>query len=169
MLVRKVLKTPVTLLALLALALFAAAWGWDNARRPIPPRPPEPCHWITVGPHFTPDHAIIRVLNATGDNGVARRVAAVLRASGFRVIKVGNADANENGVRVVGVAPNSPEVVLTLGQFEKPKVVADQRPDHTVDIFVGKGYALKAKPLASVPVKDGRACVPVLPSGATSG
>ena len=40
--VARVLKTPVTLLVLVALMYFAARWGWDKAREPIPPRPPEP-------------------------------------------------------------------------------------------------------------------------------
>lgn len=165
-----VLKTPVTLLALLALVYFGAKWGWNEFQKPVPPRPPEPCVVKQVGPQLKPEHAIVRVFNATETNGVGRRAATVLRANGFHVIKIGNAEKPENGLRIVGFKKDSPEVVLVAGQFKNPTVVADGRADHSVDIYIGNGYTgFKEPPLASVAVKNGEACLPTLPSSGASG
>ena len=157
----RALKTPVTMLLLVALVGFAAKWGLDAVRAPLPPRPPEPCVVTSIGPKFTPEHAVVRVLNATEENGVARRVATTLRADQFRVIKIANADTLQDKTTIVGFSADSPEVVLVTGFFKKAEVVPDQRVDHTVDIIIGKDYnGLRDKPKLSVALPDESACLP---------
>lgn len=157
----RALKTPVTMLILVALVGFAAKWGLDAVRAPVPPRPPEPCVVTTVGSKFTPKLAVVRVLNGTGENGVARRVATTLRADQFRVIKIANADAEQANTTIVGYSAKSPEVVLVKGFFKKAKVVADKRVDHTVDVIIGKDYdGLRPKPKLWVALPDKKACLP---------
>lgn len=50
---------------------------------------PEPGHPVS-GPHR---HVIrVQVLNGSGEDGIASRVASFLREGGFQVVEVGNAD-----------------------------------------------------------------------------
>ena len=151
-----VLKTPVTMLLLLGLVVVAGAWGWRSVTAPMPARPPEPCVVQKVGPQFKPSHAVLRVFNGTDINGFAKRATTILRADGFRVIKISNADAPINGVRVVGVDAASPEVVLVRSYLPKAEFVADPaKLDHVVDVTLGKGFTGFAKsPMRSVPLPD---------------
>ncbi|WP_052462723.1 LytR C-terminal domain-containing protein [Nigerium massiliense] len=160
-------KTPLTMLLLLAFVVFAAMWGWKAANTPTPPRPPEPCVVQSIGPRFKPDHAVLRVYNSTQQNGLAKRVATILRADGFRVIRIANTQPVTQGVQIVGVAANSPEVVLVRSYFPGAKFTADpNKADHTVDITVGNGFkSVAPDPLTSVPVKGGKACIPRIQAG----
>ncbi len=159
--VLRALKPPVTMLVLLAFVAFAAMWGVDAVRAPIPPRPPEPCIVTSIGPKFRPEHAIVRVFNATETDGVAKRVASILRADQVRVIKIANAEALQDKTTIVGYAKDSPEVVLIRGFFTKVAVAPDQRVDHTVDVIIGKDFAgMRDKPKLSVNLPDETACLP---------
>lgn len=162
------IKTPLTMLLLLGLVLFAAAWGYRNATAPIPPRPPEPCVDEAVGPKYLPSHAVLRLYNGTETNGFAKRAATILRADGFRVIRIANAPQQINGVTVVGVNDKSPEVVLVRSYLPNATFIADpNKLDHVVDITVGKGFTGFAKnPLDSVPLPNGHACIPRIQAGA---
>ena len=51
----RVIKTPVTLLALLALVVFGGVWGFRNATAAIPARAPDPCVMTDVGGKLTID------------------------------------------------------------------------------------------------------------------
>ena len=80
--VARVLKTPVTLLILVALVYFAARWGWDKAREPIPPRPPEPCvvkDNETTDPNMATSGSMIgsHVAWADGYTGAGSKVAII--------------------------------------------------------------------------------------------
>jgi hypothetical protein len=77
-------------------------------------------------------------------------------------------------IAVRGATAKAPEVLLAAGQLsQKASVVADNRPDHTVDIVLGKGYTkLSAKTLPSVIVPSNQTvCIPApkgtqpIPSG----
>lgn len=157
----RALKPPVTMLLLLAFVGFAAKWGLDAVRAPIPPRPPEPCIVTSIGPRFTPEHAVVRVFNATETDGVARRVASILRADQVRVVKIANAEAMQDKTTIVGFAKDSPEVVLVRGFFKKAAVAPDKRVDHTVDVIIGKDFAgMRDRPKLWVDLPDETACLP---------
>lgn len=160
--VARALKTPVTLILLVALVYFTAKWGWDSLRAPIPPRPPEPCVVKEVGPTLKPEHVYVQVFNGSETNGMAKRLGSILSADGFKVIKRVNAARNDYPVsEVVGHAEDAPEVQLVRQAFENIAVRADGRVDRTVDVIIGK-EPLKTidKPALGVAVPGGKACLP---------
>ena len=136
----RALKTPVTLLILMAFVGFAAKWGLENAREEIPERPRLPCVVEKIGPKYKPEHAVVYVYNATDRNGLARRVGQVLLADGFQVLRRVNADERSEKTKVIGFAEDSPEVVLVRSYLPKAEFVADGRPDHSVDIILGDDF-----------------------------
>lgn len=160
----RAVKTPVTLLVLSALVFFAAQWGWNAVRAPIPPRPPQPCVVTEVGPTLTPDHVYVQVYNGSEVNGLAKRLGQLLSADGFKVIKRVNADRNDYPIsEVVGHSEDSPEVVLVRKAFDNIAFRADGRIDHTVDVVIGAALPVTVNnPDLSVPLPDGTACLPVV-------
>lgn len=160
------LRTPLTMLSLLAFVLIVGNWGLKQTLTPIPQRPPEPCVVQTIGPTFTARNATLRILNGTTTSGLAKNTKLIFGGAGFYVLKVGNAEAPAERTFISGVAPDSPEVVLVRSYFpaDTPFVAdAERFRDHTVDITLGKDFKtsmLSATPKTSVPTKDGTACIP---------
>lgn len=160
------LKTPVTMLLLLGFVLLAALWGWTSVKAPIPPVPPEPCIVKKLGPAFKPENAVVQIYNASEVNGLAKKVKIMLSADGFRVTKAVNTeegDPRTDFVHITGIAANSPEVVLVRSYFDKKATFAADplKVDHSVNVYVGKDFRqLARRPLKSVPLKNGQACVP---------
>lgn len=160
-------KTPVTLLALIALVVFGFNWGLKAATAPVPPIPPDPCVMTKVGEKLTPDLITIRVFNGTTTDGLAKRYAANLRAEGFiRVVKTSNHDTSDvTASRLVGFAVDSPEVVLLRKAFKDIEVVADGRVDHSVDFIIGTEFHGWAEnPDLTVDIPSGEVCLPKLRS-----
>lgn len=158
----RAIKTPLTLLALVAFVWFAARWGWDAARAPIPPRPPQPCIVREVGPELKPEHVYVQVYNGSKTNGLAKRLGSILSADGFKVIKRVNADRDDyEASEVVGHAEDSPEVILVRQAFQDIAFRADGRIDHTVDVVIGNQQPAPVEaPTLGVPLPDGTACLP---------
>ncbi len=157
----RAIKTPVTLLLLLAFVGFAAKWGLERAREEIPDQPRLPCVVQTVGPKLKPSHVVVYVYNATDRNGLAKRAGQVLLADGFKVLRRVNAEEKIEKTTIVGVEENSPEVVLVRSYLPKAKFVADGRPDHSVDLLLGEDFKeFNSKPMKSVPLPDETACLP---------
>jgi hypothetical protein len=157
------LKTPLTMLVLLGIVLGSAYWAYKQITTPTPKKPSAPCVTTSIGPDYLPRHAVVRIYNASNINGVGKKVAATFRADKFSVIKVANADSTIDGVQISGISADSPEVVLVRSYFDKSaQFVADPlKLDHTVDITLGKSFtSLSTTPLKSVPLKDGKACLP---------
>lgn len=163
----RALKTPVTMLLLLAFVVAAGNWALNAATAPVPPRPPEPCVMTDVGEELTPDEVTVRVLNGTETNGLASRYGAILRADGFRVIKRGNAPTSDVATsHLVGVRADSPEVVLLRQAFKDIEVVEDGRADHSVDFVIGaqfNGWADRPDLRLAV---SGEVCLPAPSSAA---
>lgn len=159
-----VLKTPVTLVLLVLMVLFAARWAYDAVTAPIPKRPAEPCVVKEIGPTLKPEHVYVRVLNGTETGGLAKRLGAVLSADGFKVQRRVNADRTDyEKSLVVGHSEDSPEVVLVRLAFKDIAFQADGRVDHTVDIIIGKVQPVLAEPPPTgVPLPTGKACLPQL-------
>lgn len=164
----RALKTPITMLLLLAFVAWVAQWALNATRAPIPPRPPDPCVMTQVGPEFRPELAVVAVYNGTETNGLAKRVAALLRADGFKVVKTTNAETTDHvQTEVIGVAEDSPEVILVMRVVRGAVFVADARPDHTVDIILGSEYAgINEDADLIVPLPDGMACLPTVDAAA---
>lgn len=154
-------KTPLVLTIIVASVAFMGIYGYQALKAPLPPPKVRPCIVQDIGPEFRPEHGTLRVFNGTERNGYGRRIATMLRAEGFRVIKIGNAPEMIQGVTVEGVAADSPEVKLVMSYFPKARFIANPKKiDHTVDITIGEGWeGLSKTPLASVPLPDGKACI----------
>lgn len=158
----RAIKTPVTLLLLLALVYLGARWGWDAARAPIPPRPPKPCVVKEIGPELKPEHVYVAVYNGSETNGLAKRVGSILSADGFKVFKRVNAERHDypNSV-VVGHSEDSPEVKLVRLAFQGIEFRADGRIDHTVDVIIGAQQPTPAEsPKLTVALPEKKACLP---------
>jgi LytR cell envelope-related transcriptional attenuator len=163
------LKTPVTMLVLLAFVLLVGAWGFKQTVTPVPKAPPTPCVVKTIGPKYTSDNAWIRIYNGTTVSGLAKNVVKlVFGNAGFHVYKVANADAPIPKTFVSGASVTSPEVVLVMSYLPAgTPFVADpvKYADHIVDLNLGadfKATNISATPLTEVELKDGTACVPVI-------
>jgi len=167
----RALKTPVTLLILVALVYFAAQWGWDKAREPIPPTPPPPCVVKEVGPVLQPEHVYVNVLNGSKTNGLASRLGQILSADGFKVFKRWNADRDDYAVsEVVGHSEDAPEVVLVRQAFQDIAFRADGREDRFVDVIIGEEQPVLAEnPEFGVALPDGKACLPDPQVGSPAG
>lgn len=166
----RALKTPVTMLLLLAFVALVAKWAFAAATNPVPPQPPDPCVVTKVGPTLTPDRVYVRVLNGTETNGLAKRVGATLSADGFKVIKRANADTSDKPkTQIVGFSKDSPEVVLVRQAMNNAEIVEDGRVDHTVDVVIGKDFnGLPAHPQLGVPLPNGEACLPQITTVTTT-
>lgn len=164
----RVVKTPLTLLALTALVAFGGFWGYKNATAEIPPRPAEPCVMTDVGGVLTPKYVTVRTLNAGLNGGLAKRASTTLRSRGFFILKVNNSDQRMAQTVVVGNSKDDPEVKLVAGFFKNAKRVGDGRVDHVVDVLLGDDFAgYQENPKTKIAV-NGPVCLPALPSSQTS-
>lgn len=164
----RLIRTPLTLLALTGLVAFGGLWGYRNATAEIPPRPPEPCVMTDVGGTLTPQAVTVRTLNAGLRGGLAKRVSTELRASGFYVVKVNNTEERLLKTVIVGNSADDPEVKLVAGFFKNAERQGDGRVDHVVDVLLGDDYSGTAtKPVRSISV-PGPVCLPAMPGSATT-
>lgn len=156
-------QTPVTLLVLLGILVGGAWWGWTSLTESTA----EPNCTVQKLPdnRLLPKQVVVNVYNGGAKAGTAARVAADLKKRGFNIGKVANEPNGEKvaTLAVRGAAAKAPEVTLVAGQLlQKAPIVADERPDHTVDLILGKGYTkTRPKGLPSVTVPgEGTACIP---------
>ncbi|MFT4217486.1 MAG: LytR C-terminal domain-containing protein [Micropruina sp.] len=162
------IRTPLTMLVLLAVVVGGGIWGYQNATAQIPPRPADPCVMTNVGTTLTPDRVVLRVLNAGLQGGLAKRVSVAMRSYGFNILKVNNTDQRLADTVIVGNAADAPEVRLVAGFFKKVTTRGDGRVDHVVDILLGDDYAGRVtKPKLSVPVTS-PVCLAVVPGTSAS-
>jgi len=159
------IKTPLTMLLLLAFVVVVGAWGYQQTVTPIPKPPPNPCVVQNVGPTFTAKNAYVRLLNGTSTSGLSKNTKLVFGNAGFHVVKAGNFEGSVDKTYIAGADAASPEVLLVRSYFPaSTPFQADPVAyrDHVVDIVLGKDFTVKmlsAKPLTSVPLKDGKACI----------
>lgn len=156
----RAIKTPVMLLLLLAFVGYGAAWGYEHATAPLPPRPLTPCVPINVGDTLTPQFVQVRVLNGGNRGGLAKNTATFLRAYDFRVIKVNNTDERLANTVIVGNSEDDPEVRLVAGFFKDATVRADGRADHVVDVLLGDKTSYFTNPKVTSVAVDGPVCLP---------
>lgn len=164
----RALKTPVTLITLLALVVIGGLWGYRNATAAIPPRAADDCVMTDVGGQLAPQHVTVRTLNAGLRGGLAKRVSTNLRSQGFFILKVNNSDERLAQTLVIGAAKDSPEVLLVAGFFKDAKTQGDDRADHVVDVLLGDDYrGFLADAPKSVAVK-GPVCLPAITTTSSS-
>ncbi len=164
----RVIKTPVTLLALLSLVVFGGVWGFRNATAAIPPRAAEACVMTDVGGKLTTDRVTVRTLNAGLRGGLAKRVSTNLRSVGFYILKVNNSEDRMAQTVIVGNAPDSPEVRLVAGFFKGASTQGDGRVDHVVDVLLGDDYQGFLASAPNYVTVKGPVCLPEMPSSAAT-
>jgi hypothetical protein len=162
----RVLKTPVTLLALLGLVIAGGLWGLQAASAPIV-KSSDQCVMTDVGSSLTAKWVSLRVLNAGGPSGQAKRTATYMRAYGFDVVRVNNSDRTLTNTVIVGNAVDNPEVKLVMQMFPDAVAEGDGRADHVVDILIGSATTTTPTKPTSVPV-SGQICLPQEDSTAES-
>lgn len=153
----RVLKTPVTLIALLLILIGAGYWSLKAVTAPVVLES-QKCISTDVGKELTPNWVSVRTLNAGGPSGIARSSARYLRSYGFKVIRVNNADEPVTKTTIVGASVDSPEVKLVAEAFPGAVIISDDRPDHAVDVLLGPDAPLTLPRPNPVPV-SGPVCV----------
>lgn len=165
--VLRALRTPVTLLVLLAVLGLAAWWGYKQVMTPIPPTPPTPCVPQAVESGLLQSTQVtVRVLNGGGKRGLAGEVAGQLRTSGFIVSNVGNTDESIEQTVIVVQSKDNPEAKLVLEFFPKSVVREDPaRVDHGVDVLLGTKFeGVNTKAPTSLKVAEATVCLPAKPT-----
>ena len=162
----RVLKTPVTLIILLAVLGYGAVWGYQHATM-TDTRKEQTCVMTDVGANLTPDKVTVRVLNGGDTGSFAKNTALFLRSHGFRVIFFNNADDRVSNTTVVGSSVDDPEVQLMLGFFIGATAKGDGRADHVIDVILGTKAPYNENPVTSVPV-SGPVCLPAIASASAS-
>jgi hypothetical protein len=128
--------------------------AWDTARAdllwhalktdgPLPGTAPRARTTPSAAPLVVSPGAIrVRVLNGTGQPGVAHRAARDLAADGFQIVGVGDADASTYTHTVVRYGPDRNESSQTLAAALKGAArQLDAALSGTLDVIVGGDYA----------------------------
>lgn len=166
----RVLKTPVTLLLLLAILGYGAYWGYHQVTLSTD-RPDTPCTMQDVGNTLTPDRVTVRVLNGGETGNHAKTTRGFLISENFHVISYNNADEKVETTTVVGNSADGPEVKLVAQMFKDAVTKGDGRVDHIVDVIVPTQYQDLSKntdhPVRTIAV-DGPVCLPVVATASDS-
>ncbi|MGH7741534.1 MAG: LytR C-terminal domain-containing protein [Candidatus Eiseniibacteriota bacterium] len=100
------MRLATVLLGILVVALVASLI-WSRVM-------PEGGHPV-AGPHR---HVIrVQVLNGSGEDGIASRVASFLREGGFQVVEVGNADRRDYFATLVVARREDPEAARAVAHY----------------------------------------------------
>ena len=156
----RVLKTPVTLLLLLAILGYGAKWGYDQATKDTS-KPDAACVMQDVGDYLTSDKVTVRVLNGGETGGHAKNARFFLISHGFHVTHYNNSDRKVETTTVIGNSADDPEVKLVAQMFDGAVTEGDGRADHVVDVILPTKFEMLETPPTSIPV-DGPVCLPVI-------
>lgn len=171
----RAVRTPFTLLVLLAILCYGAWWGYTNVIRGVPAAPPTPCvdQPVTKG-KLSSSQVTVSVYNGGEKRGLAGDVGRSLRGRGFKVQQTGNTGEKIGKTVIVGANAKDPEVLLVKRFFKDSVVRADKRPDRSVEVLVGNKYGGFDKTAKTTyTVKTSTVCLPAqasaTPSTATGG
>jgi hypothetical protein len=162
----RVLKTPVTLIILLAILGYGAMWGLEHATMSMPTQTAT-CVATDVGKVLKPNRVTVRVLNGGTNGGLAKRTALYLRAYGFHVIYWNNSEEKVLNTVIVGNADSDPEVKLVQQFFTGSTTKGDSRADHVVDVILGDKDTSIKDPVFGIPV-SGPVCLPPIATASES-
>ena len=112
----RVIKTPVTLIALLAILGFGAKWGFEQINVSDGKVVNNACVMTDVGKELTPAKVTVRVYNGGNTPKMASLTKLFLNSHDFRVVKTNNSERRVATTVIVGNSANDPEVKL-LQQF----------------------------------------------------
>jgi hypothetical protein len=158
----RIVRTPITLLVLLGVLLWAAWWGYTNVLQPVPKIPPAPCveQTVTKGV-ITSAQVIINVYNGGDKRGLAGDVRRNLQSKGFKVPVATNTVEKISKTVIVGGGAKNPEVLFVKTFFKDSVVRADKRKDGSVDVLVGNDYGGFIKAARTTYAVKGRTvCLP---------
>lgn len=160
--VLRAIRTPLTLLVLLAVLCYGAWWGWEKVVAPAPAAQPEPCVETQVEKGTLKSSQVtVNVLNGGRKRGLAGTVGEQLLSKKFKIDQIGNTDREIETTIIVGAGEKNPEVLLVKGFFKGAAVEADDRSDHSVDVLVGNKYGgFQKKAKTSIAVKTETVCLP---------
>lgn len=122
----------------------APLWAALEADQAYPPKKgaASPSPTSTQPPLKTPPEKIyVQVLNGSGTVGMAKKAAADLRAQGYNVVGVGNADTSDYASSVVLYDPNRDESAKTLTYAVTGATSQEQAGlGRTLTLVVGRDY-----------------------------
>lgn len=156
--VLRVVKTPITLIALLAILGYGAWWGYNTYNVPLI-KAADVCVMTDVGKTLTPDKVTVRTYNGSEVPRLAKDARTYLLSWHFRVIDYNNTDRRVSGIVVIGNSVDDPEVKLVQQFFPGSTAEADGRTSHVVDVILGTKFEQLNDPKATYPVK-GPICLP---------
>jgi len=158
----RIIRTPLTLLVLLAILCYGAWWGWKNIIAPPLKTPATPCVPTKVThKSLKTSQVTVTVYNGGDKKGLAGDITRTLRAKGFNALDPSNTNQKIETAVIVGAAAKDPEVLLVKSFFPGAKVKADHRSDHTVDVLVGnKTVHMNTRAKTAYPVKTSTVCLP---------
>lgn len=154
----RILKTPVTLLALLLVLIGGGYWGYQALKAPVQ-KSANPCVMTDVGKELSPEEVTVRVLNAGTLSKRASLNRIYLNGHGFRVIYINNSEANVANTVIVGNSADSPEVRLVAQFYSGATTEGDGRTDHVVDVILTDASTQVSNPVSTVAV-EGPVCLP---------
>jgi len=155
----RAIKTPVTLIVLLAILGYGAKWGYENATMGSTKPSAEACVMTDVGDELTPRKVTVRVFNGGTAPKAASLTKLYLNSHDFRVIRTGNSERAVVNTVIIGNSPDDPEVKLVQQYFADAVAEGDGRADHVVDVILHDKTKRATKIAGSVPV-DGPICLP---------
>ncbi len=154
----RVIKTPITLLVLLAILGYGAWWGYNAYSTPLI-KASDVCVMTDVGEELTPERVTVRVYNGSAVPRLAKDTRNYLLAWHFRVVDYNNSERRVTGVVVVGHSADDPEVKLVQQFLPNSVAEGDGRTSHSVDVLVGTKFEQLTEPKTTYPV-DGPICLP---------
>ena len=162
----RAVRTPFTLLLLLAVLCYGAWWGYSNVIREVPPAPPAPCVEQKLPKNrLKSSQVTVSVFNGGDKRGLAGDVGRSLRERGFKVQTTTNTLQKVQKTVIVGAGTKNPEVLLVKAFFKDAEVKADKRVDGSVDVLVGNRYGgFNKKAKTTYTVKTSKACLPAQPT-----
>lgn len=165
----RMVRTPLTLIALLAILAYGAMWGYERITAPIPPRPPAPCAEQAVRDgKLQSSQVSVAVLNGGGKRGLADDIAGRLESRGFVIDQVSNTEEPITTTVIVGQAAENPEVKLIAAYFPGSTIRPDpNRTDRAVQVLVGDQFGqFNANAPQTIDVEGSTICLPALSSTA---
>lgn len=168
----KYAKTPLIIGIILVLMFFSYHWAKEIVFPKDRHISQNPCVEISTGPELLPKQVLVHVYNSGNRTGLAGRQAAALKEKGFNIGNIKNTAREAQNILIIGNAVENLEVKLVASYFKEPKIIADDRIDHSVDVILGNKYAgLSEKPLSGIPNPAGKLCLPteVAPKPKSSG